>query len=57
MSGGKADPVKREIMILEALKGGPNIIQLIAVVKDSETDQKSIITEYVEHEALEDIQD
>ena len=55
MSGGKADPVKREIMILEALKGGPNIIQLIAVVKDSETDQKSIITEYVENEALEDV--
>ena len=40
--------IRREIKILQAVKGGPNIIELLDVVKDDVTDNPSFITEYVD---------
>ena len=39
--------IRREIKILQAVKGGPNIIELIDVVKDDITDNPTFVTEYV----------
>ena len=39
--------IKREIMILQNLYGGPNIIKLLDVVRDDESKTPSLIFEYV----------
>ena len=39
--------IKREIKILENLRGGPNIIKLLAVVKDPISRTPAIITEFI----------
>ena len=39
--------IKREIKILQNLRGGPNIIQLLATVKDPISRVPSIVTEYI----------
>ena len=44
----KDKKILREIKILEAVKGGPNIIELIAIVKDFETEQPAFVTEFVD---------
>ena len=43
----KESKIKREIKILENLRGGPNIITLQAVVKNPETENPSLIFELV----------
>ncbi|WFD43176.1 non-specific serine/threonine protein kinase [Malassezia psittaci] len=43
----KKKKIKREIKILQNLKGGPNVVQLIDVVRDPQSKTPSIITEYV----------
>eukprot|EP00127_Corallochytrium_limacisporum_P001050 Clim_evm13s35 gene=Clim_evmTU13s35 len=43
----KKKKIKREIMILQALRGGPNIIQLLDVVRDPQSKTPSLIFEYV----------
>lgn len=43
----KKKKIKREIKILENLRGGPNIINLLAVVKDPISRTPSLIFEYV----------
>lgn len=43
----KKKKIKREIKILENLRGGPNIINLLAVVKDAVSRTPSLICEYV----------
>ena len=40
--------IRREIKILQAVKGGPNIIELLDVVKDDVTDNPTFVTEYVD---------
>jgi casein kinase II subunit alpha len=43
----KKKKIKREIKILENLRGGPNIISLLAVVKDPISRTPALIFEYV----------
>ena len=43
----KKKKIKREIKILQNLMGGPNVVQLIDVVRDPQSKTPSIITEYV----------
>lgn len=39
--------IKREIKILQNLCGGPNVIQLLDIVRDSQSKTPSLIFEYV----------
>jgi len=39
--------IKREIKILQALKGGPNVIRLLDTVRDPHSKTPSLIFEYV----------
>ena len=39
--------IKREIKILKALTGGPNVIKLLDVVRDPQSKTPSLIFEYV----------
>lgn len=43
----KKSKIKREIKILQNLKGGPNIIELLNTVKDPVSRTPSLIFEYV----------
>mmetsp|Transcript_159 Transcript_159/g.274 ORF Transcript_159/g.274 Transcript_159/m.274 type:complete len:643 (-) Transcript_159:136-2064(-) len=43
----KKKKIKREIKILQNLKGGPNIIQLLDVVRDPQSKVPSLVFEYV----------
>ena len=43
----KKKKIKREIKILQNLMGGPNVVQLIDVVRDPQSKTPSIITEYI----------
>lgn len=45
----KKKKIRREIKILQNLKGGPNIIELIDVVKDPQSRTPSLITEKVDN--------
>lgn len=45
----KKKKIRREIKILENLRGGPNIIELIDVVKDPQSRTPSLITEKVQN--------
>jgi len=45
----KKSKIKREIKILENLRGGPNIIQLLDIVKDPISHMPSLIFEYVDN--------
>lgn len=40
--------IKKEIMILEELKGGPNVCELYDVVIDTESQSVTLVTEYIE---------
>lgn len=42
-----ASQIKREIKILQNLCGGPNVIQLLDIVRDSQSKTPSLIFEYV----------
>ena len=44
----KEKKIRREAKILEAVKGGPNIIELIAVVKDPETEHPAFVMEFID---------
>lgn len=43
----KKKKIKREIKILQNLAGGPNVVSLLDVVRDSSSKIPSLITEYV----------
>lgn len=43
----KKKKIKREIKILQNLAGGPNVVALLDVVRDSSSKIPSLITEYV----------
>lgn len=43
----KKKKIKREIKILQNLAGGPNVVALLDVVRDSASKIPSLITEYV----------
>lgn len=43
----KKKKIKREIKILQNLSGGPNIVALLDVVRDSQSKTPSLIFEYV----------
>ena len=43
----KKKKIKREIKILQNLAGGPNVVGLLDVVRDSQSKTPSIVTEYV----------
>ena len=45
------EKILREVKILEALKGGPGIIDLIAVVKDRDTEFPALVTELIDSES------
>ncbi len=45
----KKKKIRREIKILQNITGGPNIIQLLDVVRDSESKTPSLIFEYVDN--------
>ncbi|EGR30332.1 hypothetical protein IMG5_134810 [Ichthyophthirius multifiliis] len=45
----KKSKIKREIKILQILKGGPNIVELQDVVRDSASKTPALIFEYVEN--------
>ena len=45
----KKKKIKREIKILQTLMGGPNVVQLIDVVRDPQSKTPSIITEYIDN--------
>lgn len=45
----KKKKIKREIKILQNLAGGPNIVALLDVVRDSASKIPSLITEYVDN--------
>jgi casein kinase II subunit alpha len=42
----KKKKIKREVKILQNLAGGPNIVQLLDVVRDSTSKIPSLVTEY-----------
>jgi len=44
----KKTKIKREIKILQTLKGGPNVVELIDVVRDPATKTPALITEYID---------
>jgi serine/threonine protein kinase len=39
--------IKREIKILQNVRGGPNVIQLLDVVRDAQSKTPSLVFEYV----------
>ena len=43
----KKKKIKREIKILQNLAGGPNVIALLDVVRDTSSKIPSLITEYI----------
>ncbi|KAJ1906745.1 Casein kinase II subunit alpha [Tieghemiomyces parasiticus] len=45
----KKKKIRREIKILQNLRGGPNIIQLFDVVRDPESKTPALISEYVDN--------
>ena len=45
----KKKKIKREIKILQNLMGGPNVVQLIDVVRDPQSKTPSIITDYIDN--------
>ena len=45
----KKKKIKREIKILQNLMGGPNVVQLIDVLRDPQSKTPSIITEYIDN--------
>jgi len=45
----KKKKIKREIKILQCLAGGPNIIQLLDVVRDPQSKTPALVFEYVEN--------
>ncbi|EGR27251.1 hypothetical protein IMG5_199310 [Ichthyophthirius multifiliis] len=45
----RINKIKREIKILQMLKGGPNIIELLDVVRDNSSQTPSLIFEYIEN--------
>ena len=45
----KTKKIQREISILQNLSGGPNIVQLLDVVKHKETSTPALITEKVKN--------
>lgn len=45
----KKKKIKREIKILQNLMGGPNVVQLIDVVRDPQSKTPSIITEFIDN--------
>ena len=47
--------ILRFIKVSEALKGGPNILELIDVVKDPETNDPVLIIELLEHDEIQKI--
>ena len=44
--------VRREIKILKALKGGPNIVEYHAAVKDPETENPAFVTEFIDMDGM-----
>jgi len=46
----KKRKIKREIKILYTLKGGPNVVELINVVRDPASRTPSLVFEYIENE-------
>ena len=46
----KKKKIRREIKILQNLSGGPNIIQLLDVVRDPESKTPSLVFEYVDNQ-------
>eukprot|EP00798_Chlamydomonas_sp_ICE-L_P027192 gene27192-2436_t len=48
----KKKKIKREIKILQNLTGGPNVIQLLDIVRDPESKTPSLIFEYVNNTVL-----
>lgn len=44
----KKTKIRREIKILDTLRGGPNVIKLIDVVRDQESKTPALIMEYVD---------
>ena len=44
--------IKREIKILQNLFGGPNVIQLLDVVRDPQSKTPSLVFEYVQQHRL-----
>jgi len=51
----KKRKIQREIKILEILKGGPNIIELLDVVKDPASRSPSLIFEYISNNDLKSL--
>jgi casein kinase II subunit alpha len=43
----RRNKIKREIKILQNLSGGPNIVALLDVIRDSQSKTPSLVTEYV----------
>ena len=48
----KEKKVRREIKILQAVKGGPNILEYIATVKDPETENPAFVTEFIDMDGM-----
>ena len=46
--GFELKPLNEEIKIYETLKGGPSILQLLAIVMDDETEDPSLVFEFVD---------
>ena len=51
----KKEKLVCEIKVLEALKGGPNIIKLIAVVKDPEIELPEFVFEIKDSDDIDEI--
>lgn len=48
----KARSINKEIMILKHLQGGPNILKLLDVIRDSEEEVTSLVTELIDTHGL-----
>ena len=48
MKSVEMDKIKREIMILEDLLGGPNIVSILDVIMRPDSDEPSIVMEFVD---------
>ncbi|XP_049622937.1 casein kinase II subunit alpha-like [Suncus etruscus] len=45
----KEENIKREVKVLDMLRGGPNIINLVAAVKSHDREKVGLVFEYVNH--------
>ena len=53
----RKNKIRREVKILELMQGGPNVVELLDVVRDPMTKTPAIVTEHVSGRGLNELLD